>query len=49
MIRAFEALLAESKGIVPAEVTVAEPMPDQMLADLKSALARRPATMCRSP
>jgi F-type H+-transporting ATPase subunit delta len=40
MIRAYEALLAEKKGIVPAEVTVAEPMPDQMLTDLKSALAK---------
>jgi F-type H+-transporting ATPase subunit delta len=40
MTRAFEALLAERKGIVPAEVTVAEPMPDQMLAELKSALRK---------
>ena len=49
MTRAFEALLAERKGIVPAEVTVAEPMPDQMLAELKARSARRPATKCRSP
>jgi F-type H+-transporting ATPase subunit delta len=40
MTRAFEALLAERKGIVPAEVTVAEPMPDQMLAELKAALRK---------
>ena len=40
MIRAYEALLAAKKGIVPAEVTVAEAMPDQLLADLKSALAK---------
>ncbi|MFI5015912.1 MAG: F0F1 ATP synthase subunit delta [Hyphomicrobiales bacterium] len=40
MIRAYEALLAEKKGIVPAEVTVAEAMPDPVLADLKSALAK---------
>jgi F-type H+-transporting ATPase subunit delta len=40
MTRAFEALLAERKGIVPAEVTVAEAMPDQMLAELKSALRK---------
>ena len=40
MIRAYEALLAEKRGIVPAEVTVAEAMPDPMLADLKAALAK---------
>jgi F-type H+-transporting ATPase subunit delta len=40
MIRAYEALLAERKGIVPAEVTVAEAMPDAMLADLREALAK---------
>ena len=40
MIRAYETLLARKKGIVPAEVTVAEAMPDQLLADLKSALAK---------
>ena len=40
MIRAYEALLAAKKGIVPAEVTVAEAMPEQLLADLKSALAK---------
>jgi F-type H+-transporting ATPase subunit delta len=40
MIRAYQALLAEKKGIVPAEVTVAEPMPDHLLADLKAALAK---------
>jgi F-type H+-transporting ATPase subunit delta len=40
MIRAFEALLAERKGIVPAEVTVAEAMPEAMLADLKLALTK---------
>ncbi len=40
MIRAYEALLAEKKGIMPAEVTVAEPMPAAMLADLKLALIK---------
>ena len=40
MIRAYETLLARKQGIVPAEVTVAEAMPDQLLADLKSALAK---------
>jgi F-type H+-transporting ATPase subunit delta len=40
MTRAFEALLAERKGIVPAEVTVAEAMPDPMLAELRSALQK---------
>ena len=40
MIRAYETLLARKKGIVPAEVTVAEAMPEQLLADLKSALAK---------
>ena len=40
MIRAFDALLAAKKGIVPAEVTVAEPMPEAMLADLKLALVK---------
>jgi F-type H+-transporting ATPase subunit delta len=40
MIRAYEAMLAEKKGIVPAEVTVAEPMPEAMLADLKAALTK---------
>jgi F-type H+-transporting ATPase subunit delta len=40
MIRAYQALLAAKKGIVPAEVTVAEPMPAAMLADLKAALAK---------
>ncbi|MBV8427198.1 MAG: F0F1 ATP synthase subunit delta [Hyphomicrobiales bacterium] len=38
MTRAYEALLADRKGIVPAEVTVAEPMPEAMMGDLKSAL-----------
>ena len=40
MIRAYETLLARKKGIVPADVTVAEAMPEQLLADLKSALAK---------
>jgi F-type H+-transporting ATPase subunit delta len=40
MTRAYEALLAERKGIVPAEVTVAEPMPEAMMGDLKSALRK---------
>jgi F-type H+-transporting ATPase subunit delta len=40
MMRAYEALFAEKKGIMPAEVTVAEEMPDPMLADLRSALAK---------
>ena len=40
MIRAYETLLARKKGIVPAEVTVAEPMPEAMLADLKAALTK---------
>jgi F-type H+-transporting ATPase subunit delta len=40
MIRAYQALLAAKKGIVPAEVTVAEAMPDKILADLKAALAK---------
>jgi F-type H+-transporting ATPase subunit delta len=40
MMRAYEALLAEKRGIVPAEVTVAEAMPDQLLADLKATLAK---------
>jgi len=40
MIRAYEAMRAEKLGIAPAEVTVAEPMPDAMLADLKAALAK---------
>ena len=40
MTRAYEALLADRKGIVPAEVTVAEPMPEAMMGDLKSALRK---------
>jgi F-type H+-transporting ATPase subunit delta len=40
MTRAYEALLAERKGIVPAEVTVAEPMPEAMMGDLKTALRK---------
>jgi len=44
MIRAYDALLAEKKGIVPAEVTVAEPLPAAMLADLKDALAKSAGT-----
>jgi F-type H+-transporting ATPase subunit delta len=40
MTRAYEALLAERKGIVPAELTVAEPMPESMLSELKSALRK---------
>jgi F-type H+-transporting ATPase subunit delta len=40
MIRAYNALLAEKKGIVPAEVTVAEAVPAAMLADLKASLAK---------
>jgi F-type H+-transporting ATPase subunit delta len=40
MMRAYEALLAEKRGVVPAEVTVAEQMPDQLLADLKATLAK---------
>ncbi|MBV9568883.1 MAG: F0F1 ATP synthase subunit delta [Hyphomicrobiales bacterium] len=40
MTRAFEALLAERKGIVPAEVTVAEPMPETMMGELKKALQK---------
>jgi len=39
MIRAYQTLLAAKKGVVPAEVTVAEAMPDKILADLKTALA----------
>jgi F-type H+-transporting ATPase subunit delta len=39
MIRAYQALLAAKKGVVPAEVTVAEAMPEKILADLKAALA----------
>lgn len=40
MTRAYETLLAERRGIVPAEVTVAEPMPQAMTDDLKSALRK---------
>ncbi|MBV9433590.1 MAG: F0F1 ATP synthase subunit delta [Hyphomicrobiales bacterium] len=40
MTRAYEALLADRKGIVPAEVTVAEPMPEAMMGELKSALRK---------
>jgi F-type H+-transporting ATPase subunit delta len=40
MMRAYEALLAERKGIVPAEVTVAEPMPETMMGELKTALRK---------
>jgi len=40
MTRAFEAMLAERKGIVPAEVTVAEPMPEAMITELKTALKK---------
>jgi len=40
MTRAYEALLADRKGIVPAEVTVAEPMPEAMMRDLQPALRR---------
>jgi F-type H+-transporting ATPase subunit delta len=40
MMRAYEALLAERKGIVPAEVMVAEPMPETMMGELKTALRK---------
>ena len=38
MIRAFRRLVAEHKGEITAEVTVAEPLKDEHLAALKSAL-----------
>jgi F-type H+-transporting ATPase subunit delta len=39
MVRGYRALLAQSKGIVRAEVTVAEPLPDALLAEVRQALA----------
>jgi F-type H+-transporting ATPase subunit delta len=38
MIRAFRARLRESKGIIAAEVRLAEPPSDKVLEDIKSAL-----------
>ena len=38
MVRGFRALLAESRGIVPAEVRVAEEPSPTMLGEIKSAL-----------
>jgi F-type H+-transporting ATPase subunit delta len=38
MIRGFRALVSQSKGIVQAEVRLAEPPSDRVLGDIKSAL-----------
>jgi F-type H+-transporting ATPase subunit delta len=38
MIRGYRALVAQSKGIVRAEVTVAEPLPDALMAEVRQAL-----------
>ena len=38
MIRAYRTLLADHKGIVRAQVTVAEPPSDKIMSDIKSAL-----------
>jgi F-type H+-transporting ATPase subunit delta len=38
MIAAFRALVAQSKGIVTAQVTVAEPVSDARLAEIRTAL-----------
>ena len=38
MIRGYRALVAKSKGIVPATVTVAEPPSDRVLSEIRSAL-----------
>ena len=41
MIRAFRGLVAEAKGIVRAEVTLAQAPSDAAMADIKAALQAR--------